>query len=109
MRNVLTALGLVAVLAAGAGVFAGSAQGGPPADCPDHDGDGICNGQDPDYEPGMSCPNPDCPHVACRCGAGPDAGPGPHGRLGPKGTCPNPDCPDDDGDGICNGQDPDRN
>jgi len=41
-------------------------------DCPDADGDGICNGQDPDYTPGA-----------------------------------NPACPDADGDGICNCVDPD--
>jgi len=64
-------------------LFAASAAvAGPnqPADCPDHDNDGICNGQDPDYVPGDQCLNLDCP---------------------------NPDCPDADGDGICNGQDPD--
>lgn len=72
---------LVAALLAGGAVVAGHGNGPlPPADCPDHDGDGICNGQDPDYVPGDECP--DC-------------------------ECPNPDCPDADGDGICNGQDPD--
>ncbi len=63
----------------GDGPHAGSGNGGHGGggnpDCPDADGDGTCNGQDPDYTPGDMCPNPDCP--------------------------------DDDGDGICNGQDPD--
>jgi len=99
MKKLLAILFVFALLVGGASVsFAGNGNGvgdctgpigdGPHAgngngghggggnpDCPDADGDGICNGQDPDYTPGDMCPNPDCP--------------------------------DDDGDGICNGQDPD--
>jgi len=71
----------VALLLVGGVAVAGQGPGPlPPVDCPDADGDGICNGQDPDYVPGDECPD---------------------------ATCPNPDCPDTDGDGICNGQDPD--
>ena len=55
---------------------------GPPFACADHDSDGICNGQDTDYVPGIGCTNPYCPI--------PD--------------CPNPDCSNDDG--VCNGQAP---
>ena len=98
MKHTTFALALLTVaLFAGAIAFAGSgpfagpgpfASAGPyagygqsrPAECPDADGDGICNGQDPDYVPGDQCLS---------------------------GDCPNPDCPDADGDGICNGQDPD--
>jgi len=65
-------LGLAVLLTLGLGTMALAA--GPNIDCPDADGDGICNGQDPDYVPCTTC---------------------------------NPDCPDADGDGICNGQDPD--
>jgi len=85
MRRVLVGL-TVLFLSLGAGTVA-LAGAGPvgPLECPDYDGDGICNGQDPDYVPGDQCLNPDC--------------------LNPD--CPNPDCPDADGDGICNGQDPD--
>jgi len=87
MKRIQGLLLLLAVaLLAGGAVVAGNGAGPfPPADCPDHDGDGICNGQDPDYVPGDACPDPECPNAGC----------------------PNPDCPDADGDGICNGQDPD--
>ncbi len=76
----------------------------PNPDCPDADGDGICNGEDPDYVPAHpNSPNPDCPDAdgdgICN-GQDPDYEP-------PYPDCPNPDCPDADGDGICNGQDPD--
>lgn len=80
MKHLTVALAVLTLaLFAASTAVAGS---GPnqPADCPDHDGDGICNGMDPDYVPGDSCLSADCP---------------------------NPDCPDADGDGICNGQDPD--
>jgi len=94
-------LGFAAAVAAeeGSGTCTGTNCPGNP-DCPDADGDGICNGQDPDYVPGTS--NPDCPDAdgdgICN-GQDPDYVPG--------AGCPNPTCPDADGDGICNGQDPD--
>ncbi len=50
------------LLAVGFGTLAWSA--GPNPDCPDADGDGICNGVDPDYVPGFYC-NPDCPDGDC--------------------------------------------
>jgi len=68
--------GSVMLATAGNGPGPGTCDGTsclPNPDCPDADGDGICNGQDPDYVPGSG----------------------------------NPTCPDADGDGICNGQDPD--
>ena len=95
--------------------FAGAAPQDPPPctgsdctgnpDCPDDDGDGICNGQDPDYPGCTGCTgNPDCPDDdgdgICN-GQDPDYIPGSH--CGGH----NPTCPDADGDGICNGQDPD--
>lgn len=44
----------------------------PNPTCPDHDADGICNGQDIDYVPQhTNCPNPDCPAAnggkVCTC------------------------------------------
>jgi len=72
----LAFVGSVALATAAGGPGPGTCDGSnclPNPDCPDADGDGICNGQDPDYVPGTG----------------------------------NPDCPDADGDGICNGQDPD--
>ena len=66
MRKILAVLS-VFVFAFGVGALAGGGTGpGPvtPENCPDHDDDGICNGQDPDYVPGgecPNCPNPDCP------------------------------------------------
>ncbi len=102
MLTALFVIGLSAVAAAvdeGPGTCTGTNCPGNP-DCPDADGDGICNGQDPDYEPG-TC-NPDCPDAdgdgICN-GQDPDYQPGTRH--------PNPICPDADGDGICNGQDPD--
>lgn len=78
MRRIPGALALLTVLfLAGAVVLAGP---GPNPVCPDADGDGICNGHDPDYVPGDECPGTECPRF---------------------------DCPDADGDGICNGQDDD--
>lgn len=68
------------VLGMGTVTLAGNGPGGP-SDCPDHDGDGICNGQDPDYVPGTCCPNPECPNPEC---PNPDC-PGPNGPKGPKG------------------------
>jgi len=42
----------VALLLVGGVAVAGQGPGPlPPVDCPDADGDGICNGQDPDYTP----------------------------------------------------------
>ena len=54
---------------------------------PDHDGDGIPNGQDPDYEPSGN-------------GRG-------HGFIDVDGDGINDYAQDDDGDGIPNGKDPD--
>jgi hypothetical protein len=114
MRKVLMIL-MFSLMAFGAATFA-LAQSGPGTgtctgancpgnpDCPDDDGDGVCNGQDPDYVPGVDCPgNPVCPDAdgdgICN-GQDPDYVPG-AAHVG------NPLCPDADGDGICNGQDPD--
>ena len=124
MKHMTFALALLTVaLFAGAVAFAGSgpfAGPGPyngygqnrPAECPDADGDGICNGQDPDYVHGDQCLNGDCPNLNCPdadgdgiCnGQDPDYVPGDQ-CTDPQ--CPNPTCPDADGDGICNGQDED--
>ncbi len=56
MRKIVTlGLAFVVLLGFGGAVLAG----GPNPDCPDADGDGICNCEDPDYVPGTY--NPDCP------------------------------------------------
>lgn len=98
MKMKFAMLGLAFVVALGFGGLALAS--GPNPDCPDADGDGICNGNDPDYVPGVDCTNPDCPDDdgdgICNC-VDPDYVPG----------TSNPDCADDDGDGICNGEDPD--
>lgn len=54
---------------------------------PDHDGDGIPNGQDPDYVGGANGKK--------------------HGFVDEDGDGINDNAPDADGDGIPNGQDPD--
>lgn len=109
MRKSLFVL-LAAIFIIGIGTAPASAQTSPGTctgancpgnpDCPDADGDGVCNGQDPDYVPPST--NPDCPDAdgdgICNCDD-PDFVPVPRH--------PNPTCPDADGDGICNGQDPD--
>lgn len=56
----------------------------------DHDGDGIPNGQDPDYD-----------------GQNPMRGNGQMGFVDEDGDGINDRCLDEDGDGIPNGQDPD--
>jgi len=104
MKNSILVILTVLCLAAGAS-FAGNGPYfyGGLDDCPDYDGDGICNGDDPDYTPGDECPdadylvvNPDSPHA--------DDPLHTYGWFGGLD-----ECKDDDNDGICNGQDDDYN
>jgi len=113
MKNSILVLLCAMVLAAGVS-FAGRTGPGPvgPDDCPDYDNDGICNGQDPDYVPGLECPDPDCPCqdsllLSLLIHGNPDGShtDDPLHQYGYYGGLE--DCKDDDNDGICNGQDPD--
>ena len=106
MKNRILVIVCAIALAAGAS-FAGRTGPGPvgPDDCPDFDGDGICNGQDPDYVPGDDCPNLD--YLVVLLGGNPNAPDSDdplylYGYFGGR-----EECPDADSDGICNGQDPD--
>jgi len=106
MKNSMLVILSVLCLALGASAFAGNGPQwyGSLDTCPDYDGDGICNGDDPDYVPGDECPSNDADYLFL---SNPDA-PNADDPLHAYGWFGGLDeCKDDDNDGICNGQDPD--
>lgn len=101
MKNSILVILTILCLALGPSALAGYGPQFRGEDCPDADTDGICNGDDSDYEPGDDCPNvvdfllvnPDSPNAD-----------DPLHMYGWYGGLE--ECKDDDGDGVCNGMDP---